>query len=207
MQRASAADAVQFRLDLLQAASHQSAVGLYLSFAGAAGADAAAEALQVGPLSGEAGQQVLVLGQLDLQLALVGGGVAAEYVEDERCSVDDLDLVLLAAAGEGTWGQYALKVALLGWGELVVEDHDVGGEFLDQFAQLFQLALADVGWGPAVSALVDGSHDLGAGGLGEMTKLAEGIFQRPKLVAALQLDGDEDGAFRFRSYVNQPRPG
>ena len=54
---------------------------------------------------------------------------------------------------------------------------------------------------------MDGADDLGAGGLGEVAELAQRIFQRPELVAALQVDGDQYGALRLGSYVNQPRPG
>src|SRR6202012_3757438 len=38
----------------------------------------------------QAGQQVLQLGQLDLGLALLGGGVLGEDVQDQRGPVDDL---------------------------------------------------------------------------------------------------------------------
>ena len=52
---------------------------------------------------------------------------------------------------------------------------------------------------------MEGADDLGAGRLGEVAELAQRIFQCPELVAALQIDGDEDGAFRLGSYVNQTR--
>ena len=46
----------------------------YLGFAGAAGADAAAESFEVGPLADEAGEEVLVLGEFDLPAGLRGCG-------------------------------------------------------------------------------------------------------------------------------------
>jgi len=63
-----------------------------LGFAGASRADAAAQSFQVGPLSNQPRQQVLVLSQFNLQLALVGAGVAAEDVENQSGAVDYLGL-------------------------------------------------------------------------------------------------------------------
>ena len=60
-----------------------------------------------------------MLSQFHLELALVGLGVTTEYVQDEGRAV-----YYLGAQG-------VFQVALLGWGELVVEDDDVGLGFGD----------------------------------------------------------------------------
>ena len=89
-------------LDLLEAAAQradavarQPAVGLDLRLAGTAGREAAArdaaEALEVRPQPAHAGEVVLELGELDLQLALGRVGVVGEDVEDRRGAVDDRD--------------------------------------------------------------------------------------------------------------------
>ncbi len=101
----------------------QPAVGLDLRLAGAARADAAAEALEVGPQAAHAGEVVLELGELDLELAVGAVGVTGEDVEDDRRAVDDGDAEL------------RLEVALLARAELVVAGDDVRvgrlGERLD----------------------------------------------------------------------------
>ena len=81
----------------------------------------------------QAGQPVAELGQLDLGLALLAGGVLAEDVEDHRGAVD------------GRAAEELLEVALLGRAELVVEHDGVAVGRLGRVAQLVGLALADVG--------------------------------------------------------------
>jgi hypothetical protein len=56
MKNAALLDPVQFLLDPLDVTPNQPTVGLYLGFSGAAGADAATEALQMGPLAGQTGK-------------------------------------------------------------------------------------------------------------------------------------------------------
>ncbi len=53
LEEAGALDALKLGVEALDSAADEAAVGLYLGFAGAAGADAAAETLQVGPLARE----------------------------------------------------------------------------------------------------------------------------------------------------------
>ena len=71
------------------AVAHQAPVGLELALAGAAGADAAAEPLEVLPEPLLAGVGVLQLGELHLQLALGRAGVLGEDVQDDRGAVHD----------------------------------------------------------------------------------------------------------------------
>ena len=59
------------------------AIGFQLGFAGAAGADAAAQLRHRLALAGQARQHVLKLRQLHLQLALAGAGVAGKDVQNQ----------------------------------------------------------------------------------------------------------------------------
>ena len=81
----------QLALDLQHPAADHPAVRLELRLAWPAGADAAAEPLEVGPLPDQPRQEVRELGQLDLQLALRGARPLGEDVEDERGAIDHLD--------------------------------------------------------------------------------------------------------------------
>ena len=102
------------QLELVDAALNAAAVGFELGFAGAAGADAAAQLRHGFALAGEARQHVLELRQFHLQLALAGAGVAGKDVENQLRAVEH-------AAGQG-----GLKVAQLGGREIVVEEDQIG---------------------------------------------------------------------------------
>ena len=80
----------QFALEPGDAVLHAAAVDLELGFAGAACADAAGLSREVTPHAGEAGEEVLELGEFDLQTALAGAGSGGENVEDQLAAVDDL---------------------------------------------------------------------------------------------------------------------
>ena len=60
-----------------------------LRFAGAAGADAAAQPRHLGAPAGEPRQQVVQLRQFHLKLALAGARAAGEDIQDELGAVDD----------------------------------------------------------------------------------------------------------------------
>ena len=77
--------------DLYDLSADHPPVGLELSLTGSAGADAAAEALEVGPLADQPRQEICELRQLDLELALARARALGEDVEDQRRPVDDLD--------------------------------------------------------------------------------------------------------------------
>src|SRR3954471_21073555 len=117
--------------------SRETAVGLELRLARAAGADAAlaaagAEALEVRPQAAHPREVVLELGQLDLELALRALRVAGEDVEDDRGAVDDRDPELL------------LEVAALARRELVVDRDQVRIGALGLLLDLVELARAEV---------------------------------------------------------------
>ena len=106
-------------------------VALQLGFAGAAGADAAALPGQALAHAGEPWQEILILGQLHLEAALLGLGPLGEDVHNEGAAVqhrqaDDL-----------------LQGPDISRGKLVVEDDHGRRRGLRQHADLLGLALAD----------------------------------------------------------------
>ena len=115
------------------AVANETTVDLKLAFALAkARANAAARPVlgKVRPHAAQAWIKVLQLGHLHLQLALMGLGMQAKDVEDERCAVDDLVL----------HSQDALDVCLLRRRQLGIEDDDVGIAALCEVAQFKHLA-------------------------------------------------------------------
>lgn len=150
------ADFVELAFEAMDAVANEAAVGFDLGFAGAACADAAAEALEVGPLAGEAGEEVFVLGELDLEAALLGAGAAGEDVYDEGGAVNDLGV------------DDAFDDLLLGGGKLIIQDDDGGVAFGGEVANLFELAFTEVGRRGTVEALADDGGDGGAGGAGKL---------------------------------------
>ncbi len=126
----------------------------------------------------------MVLGEFDLQLALAGASVAGEYVEDEGGAVDDL------------FAQLFFQVALLGGAEFVVEDNDVGFEFMLEVAYLFQLALADVEGGGLASLLRHGGDHLRAGGSDQLCEFVQVGFQTQKAAVASDMHAHQQGPLR-----------
>ena len=181
----AAVDRLQLAAQVGEAPADDAAVGLDLGLTGASRPDATGLPLQVRPHAGQAREQVLVLGQLDLQARLLGARVTREDVEDELGAIDDLHVELL------------FEVAPLGGGDLVVHHHEVGSEGADHLLELLDLALAQerthVG---TAAALLDASQDLGSRRLDQTLELLEvgedGLHPRTR---AHEVDADEDGAF------------
>jgi hypothetical protein len=110
----------------------------------------------VGPQTGQTRQPVLELGQLDLEAPLVRRRAAGEYVEDECCAIDDLDV------------ERTLQVALLGWAEVVINHHDVVADVVAAGLDLLELPFADVGTGQGVGELLGyRTYDLDVDGFGQ----------------------------------------
>ena len=116
---------------LLDALADDLAVALELRLAGAARADATAEARELLALAGEARQPVLELRELYLDATLPRARVAREDVEDHRRPIDDPHAAEL------------LERTLLRRLELVVAHHELGAEARDLAGDLLRLALAD----------------------------------------------------------------
>jgi len=158
--------ALDLRLQTLDASPDQTAVSLKLGLAGASGADSAAKALEVGPSPGQTGQQVLLLGKLDLHTPFMGASAAGEYVQDEGGPVDDFD------------AKSTLQIALLGRREFVVEDGHVVPDAVAQRYHLVELSAADEVCGcRRIQALCGRGNDLGSSGARELTELGQRLLE------------------------------
>jgi succinyl-diaminopimelate desuccinylase len=127
--------AAQFPQPLAQhrdAAAGEAPVRLELRLARAAGADSAAETLEVLPHPPHPGEVVLQLRELDLKLSLGADCVLGEDVEDQLRPVDDPCL------------ERVLEGSLLRRAELVVDDQHLCGGVAVLLLQLLELSLADV---------------------------------------------------------------
>ncbi len=153
-------------LEHFDALAEQPPVGFQLCLAGSAQANAALLPLQVGPAAHQARGQMLELGQLDLQFALVAAGALREDVEDQTDAVDNAAV------------QRLLQVALLRRRQLVVERHNRGPLFAHRGGELGDLAAT--GEGGRVRALALALHDrddLQAGACRKLLQLGQ-----PRLV-------------------------
>mmetsp|Transcript_26705 Transcript_26705/g.83651 ORF Transcript_26705/g.83651 Transcript_26705/m.83651 type:complete len:604 (-) Transcript_26705:37-1848(-) len=185
-------------LEPVDLVAQEAAVHLDLPLAGAAQAHAAGLAaaaglaLEVRPEPREPRQAVAREGELHLQDALLGAGVLAEDVQDERRAVQHLDARLLAAEGR-------LEVALLPRAQLLVQDHGLAPQRLHGRAHLAHLAGPDVG--PRVrllQRLALRAHDIEPRGARQLRELAHGreqaeALRQRQLAAALQLHAHEEG--------------
>ncbi len=151
---------VDLRVEVVDALADAAAVGLEFGFAGAAGADAAAELRHGLAAFDEPRHLVLKLRQLDLQLAFFGAGVRGEDVQDELRAVDDAGVEMI------------IQQTQLRGRKVLVEDDDPGVVRRDGGLDLFDLAHADerggIGLGPALDHRL---HNARAGGAGQLLKL------------------------------------
>ena len=116
------------------------------------------------PQPAHAGEVVLELGQLDLELALGRVGVVGEDVEDHGGAVDH------------GHPERRLQVALLARRELVVDCDQVGVAGRDLLLQLGELAAPEVAVGVRAVPLLD--HLAGGGypgGAKQLLQLGEGV--------------------------------
>ncbi len=98
--------------------SNAAAIDFQLGLSGAARTDTSAQPRQVLPMAGQARQEVLELGQLDLQLARLRTSTPGEDIQDELSSIDDFDV------------EPVLEIPLLRRSELVVENYECGPDRL-----------------------------------------------------------------------------
>ena len=107
-------------------------VGFELGLTGAAGPDAAAEALEVLPQSAHTGEVVFELCELHLELSLRRDRVLGENVEDQLSTVDDARV------------ERVLEVSLLHRVELIVHQEALRSRLRKVLLELCDLPLADV---------------------------------------------------------------
>ena len=149
-------------LELLHAAEEAPAVGLELRLTRTSRADATTLLAQRVTAAAQAREPVAELRELHLHHALLAACVLSEDVEDQRDTVDHVDV------------EQCFEVALLRGRELVVEDRHVDVVRLGVLGELLRFALADVGGrlrrGPPLQLAV---HGLGTRGDGEPRQLVE----------------------------------
>ncbi len=125
-------------LQVTNAMIDQAPIFFQLGFAGAARANAPADAAEVAPHLPQARQRVFQLRQLDLQArprAVCGGAGGGEDVEYQFTAVKDFEL------------RRFFQVADLRRRQIVVEKDHIGVCGLHLFLKLRQLPFADVGGG------------------------------------------------------------
>ena len=124
--------------------------------------------VEVGPHAGQAGIGVFQLGQIDLELGLVGLGPGGEDVQDQLAAVQNLDLDDL------------FQLADLGGREVVVEDDDIAFKLLDTLGQLLGLAPTDVGGRvDGTDLLLKAIHHQGPGTLGQGGQFGQIVVKKP----------------------------
>ena len=134
------------------------------------------------PHAGEAGEEILELGEFDLQSALAGAGSGGENVENQLAAVDDL------AVGD------FFEIPALRGRKLIVENHGGRLFFSGGFGDFLGLAFADVERrGGFVQPLDHSLHDLRPGGVGEQAEFLERVLQIPAR-DALVLESYENDA-------------
>ncbi len=172
-------DLPQLRFQLVDAPLDAAAIDLELGLARTARADAGSASRLTAALlrqchapAPDAGEPVPEQGQLHLRLALLAVSVLGEDVEDHRRTVD------------GRPAQQLLQVALLGGGELVVEDDRVTVRLEGDLQQLLGLALADVGGRIRCGPLLhQARHLVGPRGVDQLRELVEaglGVLRAPR---------------------------
>ena len=160
------------------------AIFFQLRFAGAARADAAADAAQVGPHLRKPRQGVFQLGQLDLQARLDGAARVAKMSRISSLRSSTLSLVAFS------------RLRICGRRQVVVEDDHVGVGGRDLLLQFFELALADVAGGVDLQPpLAEAADDGGAGGGRQAAQLVERVVADPGAVR--QVHADEEGFFEM----------
>ena len=124
---------LQLLLQRVDPAADMPPIAFQLGFAGAPGADTAAQTGQGGSLPRQPGQQILQLRQLHLQPPLRRPGAGSENVQNQGGAIHH------------PAGQRVGKIPLLGGGQLPVEDHQIHPRVFADLAQLLQPAAADAG--------------------------------------------------------------
>ena len=135
------------------------------------------------PEPGEARQQVLELGEFDLQLALLRAGALGENIQNQRRAVEHLAI------------EDAFEIAALGGGKLVVENDGIDLLAPAMPGKFAGFAAADEGAGDrSIEFLGAVAHDFTAGGGGQFGKLVKGITGAER-AAGFEFNANEEDSF------------
>ncbi len=174
-------DVLNLLLETVNLAADEASVGLQLGLTGAPGAYASSEPFKVFPLARESGEEVFMLGKLDLESALSGAGPGGKDVEDESGAVDNLAL------------ESVFEDPLLRGRKLVIHDNRLVAKLTFKGLDFFQFALTEIGLAGPGELLGDDADDLCTGALGELGKLVEGVLEAPEGFDASDGGSDEEG--------------
>ena len=181
---------IQIVAELLDPAVDSAPIRFQLCFARTSRADSASQPRHLNTVSGQAGQQIIQLRQLHLQLTFPRAGAPREYVQDQLRSIQDLAM------------ERVLQIALLGGSEFGIEHHHVGLVAFHQAPQLVELTGPDQGSGiRRRPRLDDGFLDAGAGRVRQSLQLFERFFSAVRNVvrraarARFQIQPDQNRAF------------
>ena len=192
LKRAHFVQLLQLAFDRGYAFAHHPAVDLELAFALAEPrSDAAAHAVRgkVGPHAPKTRKKVLVLSKPHLQTPLFARRMQREYIEDQRRSIDYLDLLR----------NDPLKVRLLRWGKLVIEYHDIGAMGAAEVGNFLGLSRADERTRiRRIELLRRYRNHVGAGGVGEPLEFCKAFGNGPRRIAAI--DPHEHGTLAYLFY-------
>ena len=123
-------------------------------------------------LACQSGQQVVELGEFNLDLALIAAGSLGEDVQDELGAVDHRRVHVIG------------EIALLGWGQLIIEDDDA--VLIQHFSDLESLAASDEGARFGLRAPLDnGFNNVQAGIAGQLGKFSQAVLHLPVALQAV----------------------
>jgi len=145
-------------LQMSDATRNLSPVGFQLSFARASGADSTSQLGHLCAPPGQARHYVFQLRQFHLQLTFPSARVRRKDVENQLGAIDHSRVY------------YFFDVALLGGGEVMIEQDQIGRGRRGRPGNLFQLAAPDQsGRIGSIPALQDFADNLGPGADGQIT--------------------------------------
>jgi hypothetical protein len=113
MQRAAGSDMLCGFAQPADASANAAAIKFQLLFTGSPGPDATTQTRQQSATPGEAGQQVIQLGKLDLKLAFATPSATRKNVQYKLRTIENLEIETL------------FKVSELGWRQIMVEDYEI----------------------------------------------------------------------------------
>lgn len=157
------ADDFQLSFNSRDAILDAAAVGFQLSFTfTTAHPNSALLSRQVAPKACQSRQQVLQLGQFDLEFAFFGPGALGENIEDQRSPIEDFAI------------KNPLQIAALGGRKLIVENDRIHICPATMLGKFIRFALANecgrAGCGKSLQTIAD---NLSSGGRGQFGKFLQ----------------------------------